>query len=559
MEKRNIKYLFGALLLAAFTFTACTEDNSMTQIVIPEVGKNDEVIKALEAIPGVCNVEKRFNYEAEMKYTGSSRASEDEDTDDSSTENELDSIYFFFYVQPVDHHDPSKGTYKQFCKLRFAGFDKDVLVYTHGYDMDKKIEPKHDITTEFGTNQLNIEHRYFGSSQPEGYENIYGMTYFNADQQAHDIHNILSALRKNLFKTSKFISTGTSKDGITTALQAYYSDLNGWKDIDVYVPFCAPFIQGTKYQDGSFSCENNEIGIYLWQVCGNGYPKGSAEEIGYQRLSKIPYYICTNEEIRNVSIETLKNYYPDSYLNICNQYYEKSPYSTGDLTKDLAAACINFYYDALLQKFSYVQYNYWASMVPDPELLASGKATNEDFNNYAKFLFMESKELAREVLKNLEKIGSRSSAESYWTIIQELRKDKKIPYDIQSFMELGYIGTDYSLVDGQFLTADQCLLVNYMFTMQKRFEGLYPQDKGKLMTDFREWVKTENTMPIIFVYAYNDPWTGSGIIPERTGGNSMIVSLIDATAIHSDSFRDKDIFEPKTHQAIVESINKFLK
>jgi hypothetical protein len=66
-------------------------------------------------------------------------------------------------------------------------------------------------------------------------------------------------------------------------------------------------------------------------------------------------------------------------------------------------------------------------------------------------------------------------------------------------------------------------------------------------------------MPIVFVYAHNDGWTGAGITPDRTGGNSMIVSLVDGIATHNDYFRNDKYYEPKTRQAIVEAINKFIK
>ena len=38
----------------------------------------------------------------------------------------------------------------------------------------------------------------------------------------------------------KWLSTGVSKNGMTTAQYAYYDEMNGWNDIDIYVPFTAP-------------------------------------------------------------------------------------------------------------------------------------------------------------------------------------------------------------------------------------------------------------------------------------------------------------------------------
>jgi hypothetical protein len=215
------------------------------------------------------------------------------------------------------------------------------------------------------------------------------------------------------------------------------------------------------------------------------------------------------------------------------------------------------YYAALSQKFSSVQYSIWKSLVPDPEFLASDKATDEDFIAFEKFYVMDEEALKKEI-ENLK--GSRATEEeTYWNFLVTLRKNSSAPYYIQAFKELGYFGIDYSTVDGQYLTAQQCFNVNYQNTIQAIYNGVYKQDKGKLMTDFREWVKTEKTMPIVFVYAHNDGWTGAGITPDRTGGNSMIVSLVDGIATHNDYFRNDKYYEPKTRQAIVEAINKFIK
>ena len=52
----------------------------------------------------------------------------------------------------------------------------------------------------------------------------------------------MTGLKKALITgNGKWLSTGVSKNGMTTAQYAYYDEQNGWNDIDVYVPFVAPF------------------------------------------------------------------------------------------------------------------------------------------------------------------------------------------------------------------------------------------------------------------------------------------------------------------------------
>ena len=78
---------------------------------------------------------------------------------------------------------------------------------------------------------------------PEPFENL-EFNYLSSEQASADLHVIVSALKQTGLFDGKWMSTGVSKSGITTALYAYYDELNNWNDMDVYVPFCAPFIPG---------------------------------------------------------------------------------------------------------------------------------------------------------------------------------------------------------------------------------------------------------------------------------------------------------------------------
>ena len=279
---KQTRIYLAALVMVFSMFTGCTEDDSMTEIQRPnqqpETVETDPVVKALAAIPGISDIK--------IEYGNTYDAVEIKEGD----KPKLDSVYVFFFEQPIDHYHPEIGTYKQQAQLNFKGFDRDVVVYTHGYKMGDKYLEKTHLTRCLEANELRIEHRYFGNSQPENVENM-SYTYLNADQQAHDIHALVSTLKASLFKTGKFVSTGTSKCGITTALQAYYSDLNNWKDFDCYVPFCAPFMPGSIDLDGRFTCEDKQTGTYLINTCGNGYPEGSVEAVAHERIQKIPRLI----------------------------------------------------------------------------------------------------------------------------------------------------------------------------------------------------------------------------------------------------------------------------
>lgn len=538
MKTANIQHLIGSLLLAAAMLTGCSKDNSVNEIVSPkedDVESND-IVKALEAIDGVRNVVI------------------------DAGESKKDTIYFFSFRQLINHDNPDEGTFDQQVALSFKGFDKDVVLYTHGYAMPTKadyISPE-DLSRQLQANQLNVEHRYFGKSLPEPADKL-SFTYFNAQQEAQDLHAIVQALKKGLFKTGKWASIGTSKDGITTALYAYYSDQYGWNDIDLYMPFCAPFLTGEQ-RNGKFTCMDSRPGLYLEQVCGEGYAPGSTEAVACQRLHDIPKYLCSNKTVRDACNRYMRDSQLSDYRKIVEQYNQHSPMSTGDLEKDITAFTYFTFYAFLFNKFSYVPFPLWAKLVPDP----AKAVTNEDeLTKLCEFIVMDRSNIEKILSEDTAEAPTRSSLddanETYWYYLQQQRDDNGAPYDLQAFMELGYADFSFSNVDGTYLTKEQARDVVGLFSIQTRFDGLYPQDEGRLMRNFREWVATESTQNILFVYAYNDPWTGGRPDDAAIRQNPRTEMVIDRTATHSDDFLATWLFTDETRKAITTALDKYLK
>ena len=539
MKTAKFQHLLAAMLLAGAMLTGCSKDNSLTEIITPDSQEqtSDAIVQALEAIDGVSAV----------------RVETDEIYEDK--------IYFFSFRQLIDHENPDVGTFEQQVALNFKGFDKNVVLYTHGYTMSKDVDDMRpvDLRDQLDANQVNVEHRYFGNSLPEASDNM-KFTYFNAKQQAQDLHAIVQALKKNMFKTGKWASTGTSKDGITTALYAYYSDMYGWQDIDVFVPFCAPFLTGT-FRDGEFTCMDPKTGAYLEDVCGSGYADGTVEAIAYQRLRDIPRYICSNEKVRDAAIKSLRVAAPSTFRTGVEQYSQHSPFSTGDLTKDLTAIAYYTYYDNLYSKFSYVPFTLWARFVPDP---AKAVTDDEELQHLCLFMHMD-RDVTIDSLRSIAANASptRSSLtdayDKYWQYIIDLRDDEDMPYHVQSFMELGAFDHAYNTVDGIYLTKEQAINVNEIFSTQSHYKGLYKQDKGQLMRDFLEWVGTETTQKIIFVYAHNDAWTGGRPDDTAVLQNPNTEMVIDFTSVHTDSFLNSSIYTTDSKNAIIAALNRFLK
>ncbi len=542
MKTTNIHRLMRALLLAGIMLTGCTKDNTLSEIVKPESQEEttDEFKEALEAIDGV--------HDVKMQVTPSGE----------------DSVYYFYFRQLIDHANPDAGTFDQQVAISFKGYDKDVVLHTHGYTIYNISQYyRDDLSTHLKANQVSVEHRYFGNSLPEPADSP-NYTYFNAEQQAHDLHTIVQTLKKNLFKSGKWASTGTSKDGITSALYAYYCDLNGWSDIDLFIPFCAPFLTGSTTADGSFTCMDLSTGYYMDQVSGTGYAAGSVEAIACQRLRDIPYYICTNKTLRDACNRHMLQTDPTSYRKIVNQYNLKSPMSTGDLEKDLLAMTCSMYSSYLFDKFSYVQFPLWAKLVPDP---AKAVTDDQELDHLLTFITMGQKTLV-DSLRALNAANSKEAQtrsvltdryERFWNYINSLRQEDAQPYEIQAFKELGANEFTYQYVDGTYLTAQQVRNVNHIFSPQYQFDGIFPQDKGRLMRNFRQWVGTESTQNILFIYAFNDPWTGGRPDDMAVRQNPKTQMIIDPIAVHNAFFLNSGYYTPQTEQAITDAVNKYMK
>lgn len=130
--------------------------------------------------------------------------------------------------QPVDHTDASKGHFSQRVVFTHKGFDKPMLMETNGYDL---YPYPSELSFMLDANYLNIEHRFFGNSIPEGKP----WAYLTLEQVTADLHKINTIFRQ-IYK-GKWISTGVSKGGQTTLFYKYFYP----NDVDASIPYVAPF------------------------------------------------------------------------------------------------------------------------------------------------------------------------------------------------------------------------------------------------------------------------------------------------------------------------------
>ena len=160
--------------------------------------------------------------------------------------------YLVEFEQPIDHKNPTAGTFKQRALLCYAGSDRPTILQTCGYNLKELyiLYPNNHLAQYMDANLIFVEHRYFGKSTVTSDPR---WDYLPLEQAAGDHHNIVQALKPILPK--EWVSTGTSKDGeAALVFRYYYPD-----DVTLTVPFCAPLM--TSLYDPS-------MGRYLMDECG---------------------------------------------------------------------------------------------------------------------------------------------------------------------------------------------------------------------------------------------------------------------------------------------------
>lgn len=147
------------------------------------------------------------------------------------TPDGFEAAYELKIRQPIDHEHPEKGHFYQRVFLTHKGFDRPTIMCTEGYQRPRN--RMYELTTMIGANQLDVEHRYFGESIPEGMD----YAYLNLEQATADLHHI-NQLFKKIYQ-QKWISTGISKGGQTTIYYRYFYP----NDVDISIPYVAPLNQ----------------------------------------------------------------------------------------------------------------------------------------------------------------------------------------------------------------------------------------------------------------------------------------------------------------------------
>ncbi len=157
--------------------------------------------------------------------------------------------YLLEVEQPLDHGYPDGKTFTQRVFLSHKGMNEPVVFITEGYAANyaQNSHYLHELTSYLNTNQVCVEHRYFGESIPDPLD-WSKLTVYNS---ATDHHRIVKIL-KNIYG-GKWLSTGISKGGQTSMFFRYFYP----EDVDVSVPYVAPL---------NFSVEDKRVYRFLDNV-----------------------------------------------------------------------------------------------------------------------------------------------------------------------------------------------------------------------------------------------------------------------------------------------------
>jgi hypothetical protein len=140
--------------------------------------------------------------------------------------------YLVILKQWLDPLDTTAGSFKQRVFVSHFSYVAPTVFVTEGYGGDYAESQNYieELSKMFHTNQIFVEHRYFGPSTPANKDWKY-LTTTNAAADHHRVRQLFGSIYKN-----KWIATGISKGGQTALIyRTLYPN-----DVDITVCYVAP-------------------------------------------------------------------------------------------------------------------------------------------------------------------------------------------------------------------------------------------------------------------------------------------------------------------------------
>lgn len=202
-----------ALLLPFLCTIACVAETGASVSATGEALAKADVNEALRALPGVKNV------------------------------SAAGSGYTFTVEQPIDHMNPSAGTFDLRVQLRHRGETLPTVLQSSGYSLFSASPGDSEISNLLSANSLSVEQRFFSKSTPmagaDGEPPAAAWQYATVKQAADDTHHVIELL-KTIY-TGPWVSTGASKGGQVAIYHYRYHP----EDLVGVVAYVAPHSYGS--------------------------------------------------------------------------------------------------------------------------------------------------------------------------------------------------------------------------------------------------------------------------------------------------------------------------
>lgn len=545
-EMKRTARLWMLFAVITLLVVGCTDDN-INPTTPEEPDEPEEVVKTasevLKEIEGVSDIK------------------EEKDEDGNS-------VTSFYFKQPIDHKNPAAGTFVQYCVLHYKGSKHTTVMHTHGYSITTSKNAKVrqlELAKILDANYLAVEHRYY-------YRSIIGLTeedtikgipstkvqneywkYNTAEQSTADLHNIVTALKESGYFDGKWVSSGVSKNGILTALYAYFYP----NDMDVYVPFCAPFCDGAE-----------TTGIGKWLTNESGGKGTDLQKAVWDVLNRM----TTDDKLR----DELANLYKEEHGGDA----KIQKYSTAT-----AMLALTYSYMAnMFYKFCYRPTDEWDGVIPNENSSAElyygfitlGKTKYWERLKNLRQLWDEEElkgdddyedeidddyedEEDRDFDEDDDPISSRRAASS-WTL--KFHSSLNTIYFVHAASELGYFLYDWTILPENHLLSDSNIkwLKNKQTITRynKWYDVKYDDGMMKSFLDFVKNNRTKDKCKMLFVYGGNDPWTGAAI-PDPDKDDPCVKKYVVPNGTHNAFLTNPEYYRPEDKDYIVNTVKEWLK
>jgi hypothetical protein len=201
-----------------------------------------------------------------------------------------------FIIQPLDHSNPSAGTFLQRVFISAKAKTSPVVLVTEGYAADYARSQRYlnELCPLFNAGQVVVEHRYFGKSWPDSLR----WEFLTVENAAGDHHAVVQLLKP--YFTGQWINTGISKGGQTALLhRVFFPD-----DVDLTVSYVAPV---------NFGVEDGRHEPYIARVSGTKADRLKIKEFQKEVLRRRDHLMPLFEKLVQDKKYTFKVSLPEVY------------------------------------------------------------------------------------------------------------------------------------------------------------------------------------------------------------------------------------------------------